>query len=74
MLVDRLPVFIQSGDLEVQERVSKALHVMYVHYLQMCNVLWSVLCATVEWELPHLKCAACVCGDREGLVHVEYTV
>ena len=32
MLVDRLPVFIQSGDLEVQERVSKTVHVMYMHY------------------------------------------
>ncbi|XP_077188127.1 AP-3 complex subunit delta-1 isoform X2 [Paroedura picta] len=39
MMIDRLPQFVQSADLEVQERASCILHLMkYIHKLQLKEV------------------------------------
>ena len=49
MLVEKLPVFVQSADLEVQERVSGSYHVFYANELSKIIICiftpaFSVMC------------------------------
>jgi len=48
MLVERLPVFVQSADLEVQERVSGSY---YVFFLPMNSGIKTYLTMIIEFSI-----------------------